>query len=337
MNKQKTQTIGFYILLTLAGIAVLVIFKPFWELLAFSIILAILFFPFYHRLFNETKMPNFSAGVTVLIMALIITGPVLLIGQQVFVELASFYRTLNLGNLTGQSGSLVQVLPPSLKQLYISSSSNIQAWVSQLTSQAFDSLSGLLSSLGWFFGSLIVVMFSVFFLLRDGDKVKKILKELLPLSEVNENILVNKLEQAIGGVVRGQFLVVLAISAAALLGFSIFRLPNNLLWACVMFVAAFVPTFGTSLVWIPAVCYLYFTGHTGAAIGLAIWAACSIALIDNILAAKLVSSRARLHPLLTIFAILGGVVSFGVLGVLLGPILVAIFVALLEIYRVEVK
>jgi predicted PurR-regulated permease PerM len=299
--------------------------------------LAVLFHPFYDYISEHSKAPNLSAGFVVAIIAAIIAGPIWLIGQQVFYELADLYRTLNLGSLSAQSGPFVSKLPLPLQNLAITFNVDLHAWVAQLTGQAFTTLSGLLSSLGWLFGSLIVVAFSVYFLLRDGHKIKKLLMDLLPLSESNENILFTKLEQAVSGVVKGQFLVVLSISTASFIGFSIFGLPNALLWACAMFLAAFVPTFGTSLVWIPAVVVLYLNGHFGAAIGMAIWAWASVVLIDNILAAKLVSSRVRLHPLLTIFAILGGIASFGVLGVLFGPILVAIFAALVEIYRMEIK
>jgi predicted PurR-regulated permease PerM len=335
--KQNSQTIGFFILLGAVGLVVLYIFRPFWELLAFAVILAVLFHPLYNRIERETKMPNMSSGFVVFIMALIIAGPVLLIGQQVFYELADFYRSLNLVSLAGQSGDFVSSLPAPFQQLAISFNVDFHAWLSQLTGQAFTSLSGLLTGLGWFFGSLIVVAFSAFFLLRDGEKIKKLLIDILPLSEANENILFNKLTLAVNGVVKGQFLVVLAISTASFVGFYLFNLPNSLLWACAMFVAAFVPTFGTSLVWAPAVIFLYVTGHGGAAFGLAVWACVCVALIDNVLAAKLISSRVRLHPLLTIFAILGGIVSFGFFGVLLGPILMAIFVALVEIYRTDIK
>jgi len=336
MLKQKTQIVGFYILLGLAGLVVAYIYRPFWELFAFAVILSILFHPLYNKLQSELKMPNLTAGFVVTIIALIILGPVLFIGQQVFFELAGLYGSVNWGNLTDQA-SFLQHLPLPLRNLAVTFNVDIGFWLQGLTGQAFAWLSGILSSLGWFFGSLIVVAFSTFFLLRDGGKIKNLLMELLPLSEQNENILVNKLEKAIGGVVRGQFLVVLTISTAAFCGFWLFGLPSPLLWACAMFVAAFVPTFGTSLIWIPAVVFLYLTGNAGAAIGMAIWACASVALIDNILAAKLVSSRVRLHPVLTIFAILGGVVSFGPFGVLLGPILVAIFVALVEIYRTDIK
>lgn len=337
MLKQKNETIGFFILLGLAGLVVLMIFWPFWQLLALAVILAMLFYPLYSRIEAQLKMPNMSAGVVVFIMALIIAGPVLFIGQQVFFQLADFYKSLNLNNLTSQSNAFIQTLPLPSRQLAQSLNVDVHAWLAQLTGRAFASLSGLLSGLGWFFGSLVVVVFSVFFLLRDGAKIKKLLADLLPLSAANENILFDKISLAVSGVVKGQFMIALIQAMASFMGFIIFGVPNALLWACMVILAAFIPTFGTGLVLVPAVAYLYLTGHVGAAIGMAIWGAACVGLIDNVLSAKLISSRVRLHPLLIIFAILGGVVSFGVFGLLLGPILMAIFAALVEIYRTEIK
>jgi predicted PurR-regulated permease PerM len=337
MYQAKTQTIGFFVLLGLAAIVAVKLFWPFWELLAFAVILAILFHPLYEKIEVHAKMPNVNALFVVLLIALIIMGPVFLIGQQVFFELADVYKNLHLGTLASQPDAFIQRLPQSLQHFVAAFNVDLRAWLTQFASQAFNSLSVVVSSLSWLFGSLIVIAFSTFFLLRDWDKIKKTLIELLPLSEANENILFNRLASAIDGVVKGQFLVSLTQAAASCVGFIIFGIPNALLWGCLVFLASFVPTFGTGLVLIPAVIYLYVAGHTGAAIGMAIWAWACVGLIDNVLAAKLVSARVRLHPLLTIFAILGGVTAFGVFGILLGPILMAIFVQLVEVYRTELS
>jgi hypothetical protein len=119
MLNQKKQTIGFFVLLAIAALIVLKIFWPFWELLAFAIILSVLFHPLYNRINSHTKMPNITAGFVVLIIALIIAGPVLLIGQQVFYELADFYKSLNLDALAGQSGNFINNLPLPLRQLAV--------------------------------------------------------------------------------------------------------------------------------------------------------------------------------------------------------------------------
>ncbi len=98
-----------------------------------------------------------------------------------------------------------------------------------------------------------------------------------------------------------------------------------------------MPSVGTALALTPAVIYLLITGNTGNAIGLAIWGALAVGMIDNFLGPKLVGSRTKLHPLLVLMSVLGGIQLFGFLGFLLGPIVMAIFVALVEIYRTDFK
>lgn len=335
--KSKTQTIGFFVLLGLGCLVVFKIFLPFWQLLAYALILTVLFYPLYSHLEKRTKSPNLTAGFVVTMIALIVAGPLLFIGQQIFFQLADVYRHLNLGNLASQPDAFINSLPESVRNVASTFNFDFAQWLQHIATQGFNSLSGFVSSLGWFFGSLVVVAFSTFFLLRDAEIIKKTVSDLLPLSSESENLLFTKVSNAVNGVVKGQFLVALIQATASFVGFLIFGVPNALLWASLVILAAFVPTIGTGLVLIPAVGYLYFTGHTGQAIGMAIWGWACVGLIDNVLAAKLVSSRVRLHPILTIFAILGGVTLFGVFGVLLGPIIMSIFVALVEIYRIEMK
>ena len=100
MLKQKTQTIGFFVLLAIAALVVLKIFWPFWELLAFAVILDILFYPLYKKINDHLQMPNMTAGFVVFIIAIIMAGPVLLIGQQIFYELADFSRSINFGRFS---------------------------------------------------------------------------------------------------------------------------------------------------------------------------------------------------------------------------------------------
>lgn len=340
MVNQKSETIGFFILLGLATLVALILFWPFWQLLAFAVILTILFHPIYLRTLRWVKNGNLASGLVVLIIALIIAGPVLLIGQQLFFELAELYNNLNSINvqdLVSRYAALIARLPVPAQNLAFGFNADFHSWVSQSASQVFLSLSGIISRLGWFFGSLVVLAFSIFFLLRDGDKLKKQLVDLLPLSQTHEGILFNRISEAVNGVVKGQFLVSLTEATVSFIGFSIFGVPKALLWACVLLISSFVPTFGTSLVLVPVVVYLFMAGHVGAAIGMTIWGWASVILIDNVLSAKIVSGRVRLHPLLTIFGILGGVVVFGIFGLLLGPILMAIFVALVDIYIKDIK
>ena len=116
------------------------------------------------------------------------------------------------------------------------------------------------------------------------------------------------------------------------MGFSIFGVPNPILWGSVAAVAALIPGVGTALVLIPSILYLFFIGETVSASGLLVWGIVAVGLVDNILGPKLVGRGIKLHPFLTLLSILGGISFFGPLGFLFGPLTLSLLFAFLEIY-----
>ena len=130
---------------------------------------------------------------------------------------------------------------------------------------------------------------------------------------------------------------VLAISAIqGTLGYLIFLtlgLPSPLLWGVVMFIMSMIPMAGAFIVWVPAALYLLLTGSYVKALVLTVWGVVVIGSIDNFLSPSLVGRRARLHELLIFFSVLGGLQVFGVLGLVIGPVLAAITLALIEVVR----
>jgi predicted PurR-regulated permease PerM len=117
------------------------------------------------------------------------------------------------------------------------------------------------------------------------------------------------------------------------LAFAVLRIPSPLLWGVVMFLLSMIPMAGAAIVWGPAALYLFFTGHWIKAILLVIWGGGVIGMIDNVLRPRLVGERTKLHELLIFFSVLGGLQVFGVLGLVVGPVVFAIALALLEIFR----
>lgn len=205
MPDKQTQRVGFYIFLGLALLLAAWLLSPFWQLLALAVILPILFHPMFLYCSQELRSKNLAAGLTVVVIILIIAGPLALISQQVFTELAGLYGNINFQTFGQQVNSVIATLPPGQRQFILSLTGDLSSLASQLMSQAFVWFSGLLSSLGWLFGSLVVVAISTFFLLRDGDGIKQYLAELLPLSSKNESLLFKKLELAVSGVERTIF------------------------------------------------------------------------------------------------------------------------------------
>ncbi len=334
---QKIQTISFFAILLIALIAVIFLFKPFASLLAFAVILSILFAPINTWLRKKLNSDNFAALLTVLIMIVIVLIPVVFFGQAIISEVFDLYQKVKTGQLVINKDQIISSLPSEMQNLVTDFANDISSLIGRFASGAVQSFSGLLSNIANFVVSLFITFFATFFLLRDGKKLKEVFMDISPMATRQESVLVDRIIIAVNGVVKGQFLTALIQGLVAMLGFFIFGVPQPVVWGLFTVFTALVPNIGTSISIIPAIGYLLITGHTGAAIGMLIWGMVAVGLIDNLVGPKLVGSTTKLHPLLVLFSILGGVQLFGILGILIGPIITSILVALIDIYREDFK
>lgn len=334
---KRVQTISFLVLLAAVAILVMFIFRPFVNIISLGLILAILFRPVFVRIARRVKYPSVAAGLTVLLILLIILIPLYFFGQVIFNEIVSIYERYRDGVFVIDQNEIIASLPEQVRNLVQSLSADINAFIGRFSSQLFASFSGIISNVASFFISAFMLFFIVFYLLRDATAIKKALMDISPIASEHEDKLFDRIVSAVNGVVKGSFLVALAQGAVATVGFLIFGIPEPFLWGMFTVVSALVPTVGTSLALIPAILYLLVTGHTPQAIGLTIWAVAAVGLIDNFISPRIVGGAAKLHPVLVLLSVIGGLQFFGVLGFLIGPILMAIFVALVDMYRTDFK
>jgi len=337
MFSEKLQNVGFIILLGVATLVAAFMLWPFFELVALAGILAVLFKPAYERLLSGNKSKALSAIFTVGFVLAIVILPLTLLGFFLYNEIFHVYQNISNGSLNIDQATIVSHLPNSLQAFGQNFLGDLFGRLSAFAGDTVKGVTGILSNVAHFFLGAFLVFFSLYYFLKDGEKIKAFVADVFPLSQSHETKLVDQLETAISGIVKGQFLVALSQGVVATIGFFIFGVPQPFLWGSFTVLAALVPTFGTSLSLIPAILYLFLTGHTGAGIGMAIWAAMAVGTIDNFIGPKLIGSRTKLHPLLVLFSVLGGIQLFGILGFLLGPIIMAIFMTLVDIYRAEPK
>lgn len=337
IDNKKLQTIGFFILWAVVGLLVALIWWPFWQILALAGIVAVLFSPIYERLNQNFKSPGLAAATSAFLVILIIVLPLWLFGQVLFNELVDVYNKFKMGELSFSSNTFYNHLSPQMQSLLNGVSNDVVAMFSKLTSGAFTFIQKMLSNLAIFFMSLFILVFSVFYLLKDSKAIKAVFIDLSPLPADYQHKLVTRIEEAIAGVVKGSFLIALIQGVVGIVGFFIFGVPQPFLWGAAIVIASMVPTVGTALVLIPAVLYLFFVGHTSQALGLVIWGALVVGLVDNFVSPKLIGKNLKMHPLLALLSVIGGIQLFGFLGFLFGPIIMAIFLGLVEIYRTDLK
>ncbi len=335
LTHERLQFIVLSLIFALLGLAVALIWWPFLKLLVMAGILAVLFWPLYERIEKKMSNPVMATTATIFILIIILVLPLAILAQMLYGELTNLYSSLKDVHIS--QGQILAKLPEQFQPWATDFLTDLGSKAGELAGGVFTGLRQAVSSAAGFFLSVFLMLFSLYYFLRDGEKIKNIANKFLPMSANKENLLVNKLFLAVSGVVKGSFLIALIQGTVATIGFFIFSVPNPLLWGSFTVLAALVPNVGTSLALIPAVIYLFMVDRTGSAIGMAIWAVLAVGLIDNIISPKLVGAQTKLHPVLVLFSVLGGLKLFGFLGFLLGPIIMAMFVALLEIYSEDFK
>ncbi|HEX6189643.1 MAG TPA: AI-2E family transporter, partial [Pyrinomonadaceae bacterium] len=177
------------------------------------------------------------------------------------------------------------------------------------------------------------VIFTMYYLFRDGDLIVKALPEFLPLKKEQSKQIFERTGQVISASIYGVVFIAMLQGVLGGLAFWVLGLPSPVLWGVVMAFVCMIPVAGSFLVWLPASIYLALTGHWTRATLLTIWGILIISTIDNFIRPKLIGGRTRLHELFVFFAVLGGLRVFGVLGIVLGPVVLAITLALLDTLR----
>lgn len=219
--------------------------------------------------------------------------------------------------------------PPNLKQLTGFVGKQMQSVAGEIVSRSTGVIGGLIG----FVLQTMFVLFAMFYLLRDGDRALPQIKQLLPLSQQDTDEIFDRTRDIIYASMVGVVVIAAIQGVLGGLAFWVAGLPSPVLWGAVMFLLSMIPAIGAGLVWGPAAIYLAATGKWGAAIGLALWGFLVISMIDNLLRPKIVGKRVKLNELVIFFAVLGGLQVFGVIGLVIGPVAIAVTLMLVEIFR----
>jgi predicted PurR-regulated permease PerM len=327
------RTTFFFGLLFAALVVGFFILQPYATGLILAITLAVVLRPVYRYLLKFVPNKIISALIVTILTMLLIAGPLAAIVSQIIIQAGEFYNNLAQGAWTSVRlplGSLVEKFPAlaSFQNTGSAFGEYLQSGAGWLIGNFGDLFSGLAS-----FGiNTLVGLFALYYLLKDGAQFKKNILELSPFSEQETKNIYTKLALSIKSVWAGTLLIALVQGLLAGVGFWIFGLPQPALWGTLTIITALVPVVGTALIWLPASIYLFSTGATGMALGLFLWGAILVGSIDNFLRPKLIERYMKVHPFFILVSVLGGLSLFGPLGFLLGPLVLSLILALLEIY-----
>lgn len=328
------QYVFFFALLALSGYMVWQIISPFITALALSVIIVTICHPLYLRIKRRIPRQNKSiaAFLTTMFVLVVVVIPLILLSTIIVREIVNFYQDLNAGNLSIQSSidvleAKIQTFIPA--DVTIDLTEQIGLTAQWLTGNIGAIFKGTISTIFIFFISLI----GSFYFFRDGKEFLQVLIKASPLPDHEDQIIFERMAQAVRSVATGTVLVAIIQGSLVAIGFAIFGVPRAILWGSLASVGALMPGVGTTVVTAPAVIYLFFTHDAPSALGLLVWSMLIVGLIDNLIGPYLISRGNNLHPFIILISVLGGIVLFGPIGFVIGPVIVTLFLVLLEIYN----
>jgi len=181
---------------------------------------------------------------------------------------------------------------------------------------------------------LFIMLYTMFFFLMDGDKLIHKILYYLPLEDHDERRILDRFTSVTRATLKGTAVIGILQGLLGGIGFAVAGIPSAVFWGTIMAVLSFIPGIGSALVWVPAVIILAVSGSFIKAILLGIYCTAVVGSIDNFLRPILVGKDTQMHELMILFGTLGGIVMFGVVGVIIGPIIAALFVTVWDIYGV---
>ncbi len=319
-------------------IAALIV-KPFFAPLALGAVFAVVLQPVYTRLLKQTRgRESLAALSTVAISVLVVLIPILFVSMQLLKEAQTLYASIGatdtqrvFSQWIADSGPRIDEYIPNASSSLREISESLDVYAKQGASWIVLNIGAAFSSVAALFLDLFIFFVTLYYLLRDGGRLKDYLIKLSPLKDSDDEHIVNKLSVAVNSVVKGKLAIAAIQGVLAGIGMAIFGVPNPVVWGLVAMVVSLIPPVGTALVLAPAVAYLAIAGMTPAAVGLAIWSL-AVSVTDNVLGPKLMGSGTEIHPLLVLLSVLGGLALFGPVGLFLGPLTMALLLALLSLY-----
>jgi len=326
----------FFIMSFLLIIAISIILVwPFVTPIFGAIVFAYLFYPIYSFLFKIVKNETISAFIVSLIVLSFLILPLLFVGNTIFNEANDFFFRVRdikfeelgeqyidryLGGILGENIDLSAIVKDGLNRLSINLIQSVDKFILDLPKKIL---------------SAFVMFFVMFYLFKDGKKLLFNIKEALPLKRKYKEDIATKFNETIYATMYGVVVTAIIQGIVGSIGLWIFGVKSPLLWGVVMSILAMIPFVGSSFIWFPAAVYKITINDSINGIGLLIYGLLVVSTIDNIIRPKIIGRRSKVHPVLVLIGALGGIKLFGLIGIVIGPLILSILAVFFELYLTE--
>ena len=312
------------------------VLQPFILVIILAMVVTVILSPVDKKLRRYIHHPKVSAAILSIATFFLFFIPILMILFLMVIEASDLVKssitdTSWIDRIDTYATPIIQRLPDPIQREITTIEigqlgKSVAAWT-------FENIGTIFSSSAQLLLNTFIFFFCFYYLLVHKDHLYKEILLLSPLEDKTDEKLIKRIVNTVRGVVFGVLLVAIIQGLVAGIGMMIFRVPGSLLWGALAGIAGLVPLFGTAIVLIPAVLYLFFTGSTASAIGLLIWSLVFVSTIDNVIGPFLIGGKAHLNSFLVLISVLGGLAAFGSVGAIAGPTILAALLGLIELYK----
>ncbi|MDO5623257.1 MAG: AI-2E family transporter [Pseudomonadota bacterium] len=344
MNSPQLQRAVFLLLLTMATLAFFWVLSPFFGAVFWAIIMALLFQSLYRTILRRTKgRSNMAALLTLTVCVVIVVLPAVALTSTLVNEAAALVDRVRGGdvNFGAYAQQVMAALPQWLRDLMARFELvDLQSVLNRFSDGLIKTgqlLTTRALSIGqnalMFIVNLVIMLYLLFFFLRDGDQITRMIRDTVPMSRAQTQYLMEKFATVVRATVKGNVVIAIIQGTLGGLAFWALGIHGAVLWGVVMAILSLLPAVGASLVWGPVAVYLLATGSVWQGVVLALWGGVVIGLSDNALRPILVGRDTKLPDYVVLLTTIGGLSLFGISGFVIGPTIAALFIACWALFK----
>jgi len=342
MAALKQSSIGFYLVFLLLVVLSFLILKPFLVAILYAWVLAFLFYPLYQKLTKDLVHKRIAAAITAFVIVVAVTAPFIFIGNSILEETTPVVETIKEVGIKkftcAENKVLCDKLPPFFQdEKILDYLTNSLFFVSNLFT---ESITSLVKSLPKLIINFFIIIFVVYYSFLDGHKLIKKIQTQFNIPKNDLKKFLDRITEIMYGTIYAYIFVGIIQGIVAGIGYWIFGIKSFILLAVITMITSIIPYVGSYWVWLPVALFKIINGslannsaEVNLGIGLLVYSALLVASVDNILRPIIIGDRAKLHPVMVLFGVLGGIGFFGLIGVLIGPVILGVTLTFLEIYR----
>jgi predicted PurR-regulated permease PerM len=343
MTYRRLQVYFFLAVFTLALVLSFLVFRPYLGLMVFAGILAVLMHPVYRRLRGYFRGNAVIASLSTVFLTLVaVLLPLLFIVATLVTEAVQLFNKVRQSvSFEDVAATLSRILGPeqarAIAQEAGKAVSDVASYVQPFVAGLTSNLAALFSNTFTVILGFFIVLMGMYYLLKDGGEFKRQLLDLSPLTDEDDTTIFDRIIDAIKAVAYGQFVISIIKGLVGGVAWLLLGLSAPVFWGTMIALTNFIPAVGTALVTVPFIVYLFAVGRFWSGLILAIVSVLVIGLIDNFLTPQVMKSRIKIHPMLILLSMLGGLSFFGAMGLFFGPIVLSVTLALVDIYKKEFR